>query len=463
VSITLRHIANFSHGNTDRCLESVTSKADPRTLSSVGETNIISCAHPPKGIQTSRQSPQPSSAPTYDIHTHPSLLESSHDISRTSELAPKPSDSPLRHMAHENIYTLLIVFSAKNGFEPPCLVSSAIETHAPATSSLQQPQDKVQLRPKRKRKDSSDEPLISSASGVVGIIPSLSFTSPPSSSNSPPSLRRSPRNLGRSQLRPIDWASSRPSMVSHEPFTTVIKRRRIYRTPVEMLIESIPTPYRTPMVALIEHIPSNIIWLPYALSSILEVDVGTAYYHLIVQLIELEYLHGFLNNGGRLSYTDRPAEVKRWIATGRGHTPIEIGNVDIYAKNWWRWWKRLQPAWRKYDNKDSKNNTPPGNVDDWDCLLVPGANGLLGVVASLYWWGCTVRPLGKLNHTHATGAMEKWLEAVTDCSGVVEHLISTMRNRRDSSGQMDDIGSDENTLDRIPGDEEDIDELIDDI
>jgi hypothetical protein len=29
--------------------------------------------------------------------------------------------------------------------------------------------------------------------------------------------------------------------------------------------------------------------------------------------------------------------------------------------------------------------------NNWDCLKAPGPNGWLGVVATLFWWGCAIK------------------------------------------------------------------------
>lgn len=217
------------------------------------------------------------------------------------------------------------------------------------------------------------------------------------------------------------------------------------------------------MQSLIEIIPTQVTWLPHALSGILQIDIGTHYYHLVVLLIELEYLHGYSNTGGRLSHTNRPAEVKRWILTGRSRTPIEIGNVEAYAKNWWNWWRKLQPTWRVYDDTEKPINVvPPGQVERWECLLVPGANGIISVVASLYWWGCAVCPFDKRNQeADATSALGKWREAVMNASWVIERLTLTMRLRRESDRQIDATDGRDLTEGET-GDEEDIDELYED-
>lgn len=112
-----------------------------------------------------------------------------------------------------------------------------------------------------------------------------------------------------------------------------------------------------------------------------------------------------------------------------------MGDVGAYAQEWWKWWQILQPEWRVFDSDTTgvcagTRAVQPESPDAWDRLLVPGANGLLGVVASLYWWGCGVVGLeGKKRKEEEDG----WIKAVEDCAWVMECLVDMMKARRASN------------------------------
>lgn len=191
-------------------------------------------------------------------------------------------------------------------------------------------------------------------------------------------------------------------------------------------LASIPTSIDT----IIQSIPASSQWLTEVLSSLVGVDIGPQYNHLIKLLVELEMMHNFNGkNGLRLAKTSRPAEVGKWINTGRRSrsSVVKIADISKYATSWWHWWKSLQPKWRKYDNEGMPIGVvPQGEVEDWSGLLVPGVNGLVSVVASLYWWGYTVTMVkGKTK-----GDGKGWDEAVADCGWVLEQLISTMKQQK---------------------------------
>lgn len=56
-------------------------------------------------------------------------------------------------------------------------------------------------------------------------------------------------------------------------------------------------------------------------------------------------------------------------------------------------------------------------------LIAPGANGMLGVVACLYWWGKSVLQKVENGIVLDEGSVEDWEEAVADVQWVIEALI----------------------------------------
>lgn len=75
---------------------------------------------------------------------------------------------------------------------------------------------------------------------------------------------------------------------------------------------------------------------------------------------------------------------------------------------------------------------PKGNTVDWTCLLLPGANGFLGIIASLYFWGCAERLQKGKQKDNGSG----WDKAVEDCAWVMERLMSTMKECSGNENEM---------------------------
>ncbi len=65
----------------------------------------------------------------------------------------------------------------------------------------------------------------------------------------------------------------------------------------------------------------------------------------------------------------------------------------------------MQPSWRTNNNNNGETS------GDWEKIRRPGVNGLLSVMAALFFWG------------DVTGrADEQWLEALKDVLYVFEHI-----------------------------------------
>lgn len=73
----------------------------------------------------------------------------------------------------------------------------------------------------------------------------------------------------------------------------------------------------------------------------------------------------------------------------------------------------MQPGWRH--NDDGENSRDDGSDDgDWTDIRLSGTNGLLSVLAALFFWGDAV---------HARGTpTTAWLEALGDVAYVIERL-----------------------------------------
>ncbi|KAF9032256.1 hypothetical protein BJ165DRAFT_1331794, partial [Panaeolus papilionaceus] len=85
----------------------------------------------------------------------------------------------------------------------------------------------------------------------------------------------------------------------------------------------------------------------------------------------------------KLPTKHRPFPIKEWIGRARSLTyrPDNI-NLASYEQDFKLWWASMQPAWRLDDGK-----VVASRVDgNWTGLRMPGINGLLNVVAALFYW-----------------------------------------------------------------------------
>ncbi|KAK6997417.1 hypothetical protein R3P38DRAFT_2797729 [Favolaschia claudopus] len=131
--------------------------------------------------------------------------------------------------------------------------------------------------------------------------------------------------------------------------------------------------------------------------------VGDCFNHLLIAWAGLEQTYSWVKKApsGRssLGTTGRPSQVALWIGAGRGLRggPMRegagptIGSVVKFEETWWQWWSALQPAWRVRDGghpgRFSREEYGGKTREDWETLRAPGQNGMLSVVAALYWWG----------------------------------------------------------------------------
>ncbi|KAJ7075707.1 hypothetical protein B0H15DRAFT_791504 [Mycena belliarum] len=163
-------------------------------------------------------------------------------------------------------------------------------------------------------------------------------------------------------------------------------------------------------------------WLRQAISYLTEVPLGPYFDALLAALVSVEAAYGYAENPTRgLPKDGRPEIVNTWIWGGRGQrskTRHEIKDLKAFIQSWDAWWASIQPPWRR---KDAQGRYIIGKYgEDWDCLDYPGQNGTLSVVAALYFWGTTRRPLSEL----PKNAQDEWEAAVQDVSWMLEGLAA---------------------------------------
>ncbi|KAJ6568309.1 hypothetical protein DFH09DRAFT_877301, partial [Mycena vulgaris] len=127
-------------------------------------------------------------------------------------------------------------------------------------------------------------------------------------------------------------------------------------------------------------------WFRLVFAEVSQEEVGGRYQELLTAFVELERAYGFENGPGVLAKKGRPLQVSDWIGRGRKKGPRAIPKVEKFEVQWWAWWRSIQPAWRKV-GVDGRPLRGEGEVygEDWGGLVLPGQNGVLSVVATLYW------------------------------------------------------------------------------
>ncbi|KAJ7184013.1 hypothetical protein B0H12DRAFT_970923, partial [Mycena haematopus] len=155
-------------------------------------------------------------------------------------------------------------------------------------------------------------------------------------------------------------------------------------------------------------------WFHDAFAEVSRQALGPQYEEILRAFIKLEKSHGWALQGGHLkTNVPRPKQVSDWVKDGRGRrakvkAPMPITDIAAFAKKWWAWWSDLQPAWRgAWRGRGTAEQAVPENAD-WGPLAVWGQNGLLSVVAAMYWWGCAEEKIGL-----STRSVE-WEEAAAD-------------------------------------------------
>ncbi|KAJ7666206.1 hypothetical protein DFH06DRAFT_947253, partial [Mycena polygramma] len=159
-------------------------------------------------------------------------------------------------------------------------------------------------------------------------------------------------------------------------------------------------------------------------------DLGDSFNAVLRLFIELERGYGWTVGAVRgLSPTNRPSQVASWVSLGHGGRGGWISNgvgpkiesLAVFDRAWWAWWKELQPKWRGQDGgrpgRFTRDTYPPRRKDNWSSLRHPGQNGILSLVATLYWWGKAVEQMGEREDR------ESWAEAVTDVKWMLRGLL----------------------------------------
>lgn len=134
--------------------------------------------------------------------------------------------------------------------------------------------------------------------------------------------------------------------------------------------------------------------------------------NLIEAWVEFEEVSNY--ESLKLGSKGRPQAVTDWIRrVRRPEYRPEINDLPAYEKDFRAWWTSLQPPWRsgngcRWPPKREKKG-------DWAILCRSGQNGLLSVVAALFFWGFAAR--------NDDIAMAAWSIAADDVLYVLTEMV----------------------------------------
>ncbi|KAJ7068956.1 hypothetical protein B0H15DRAFT_764748, partial [Mycena belliarum] len=173
-------------------------------------------------------------------------------------------------------------------------------------------------------------------------------------------------------------------------------------------------------------------WFRAVYGEITAKNLGGTFNALLVVYAELEQTYKWDKGSSKgLGKLNRPTAVDKWVGVARGARSgamangvgPPIGSIAKYEESWWRWWGGLQPDWRvSHAGRPGQfaRVMGPGSDDtnSWATLRHPGVNGVLSLLASLYWWGKAVQEKQPSNKEE----MESWVEAIGDVKWMITGL-----------------------------------------
>lgn len=132
---------------------------------------------------------------------------------------------------------------------------------------------------------------------------------------------------------------------------------------------------------------------------------------LVKLWVSVEAKHGFDEHGVRLPARGCPPVVAEWIKRVRSpkYRPT-IGNLTTFENTYTSWWRSIQLSWRVSDDSALLNK----GEGDWEDIKCMGVNGLLSVLAALFFWGVALEG----NNT----TVAAWKAAVDDATYVLETM-----------------------------------------
>ena len=155
-------------------------------------------------------------------------------------------------------------------------------------------------------------------------------------------------------------------------------------------------------------------WVSKSLDLFRSTSLGPEWDELVAGWLHFERTTEFMGVS-KLGHQNRPPAIGDWIQRARSPTfHPNIVDLGTYSSNFDAWWRSLQPVWRV----DGATNLLRRREGDWTHLQCSGINGLLSVVAGLFFWGCAVQ----CNTAASKSLKLKWMQSLEDILYVFTQL-----------------------------------------
>lgn len=153
-------------------------------------------------------------------------------------------------------------------------------------------------------------------------------------------------------------------------------------------------------------------WFKAAVRKLRSKDIDPRFLTLVHTWASFEAKEGY-KEVAKLDAKHRPTEIGDWIQRGRSEkwNPPKL-HVEKYEQQFLMWWYHLQPAWRRENDRDVAWGSINGDLTH---MRKPGTNGLLSVIAGLFFWG--------MNAETGTAHWEKFIICVNDVQAVMSALV----------------------------------------
>lgn len=146
-------------------------------------------------------------------------------------------------------------------------------------------------------------------------------------------------------------------------------------------------------------------WVPGAVALLASMDFGAQWKTLIQAWLSFEHSRKYAAT--TLPAANRPSAVGDWINRARPYTYRPAINVKTFESSFKTWWISFQPEWRHANGNGQLAKSGDGS---WNGMEYTGVNGLLSVLAALFFWGMS-------------GTSKQWCAAVDDVVYALQSMI----------------------------------------
>ncbi|KAF9470225.1 hypothetical protein BDN70DRAFT_902281, partial [Pholiota conissans] len=156
-------------------------------------------------------------------------------------------------------------------------------------------------------------------------------------------------------------------------------------------------------------------WFLKVYQMFLSKDLGVSWVELVRSWAHFEKDSDY-EEQEKLGAAGRPPCVKAWISRARSTTyRPDLGALPAFEKGFRVWWASLQPEWRCEGSTEILKQ----QQGDLDNLRRPGKNGLVSVLAALFFWAAHAEK------NECAGWQQRWEASADDVRWVIQSLNSS--------------------------------------